>query len=71
MPPSLVGGQVHTCNQPVGILHISIDTSHEGRLLEVRSIGSGIDTIDERIVISVEVGKQAIEILAHATFIGF
>ena len=50
--PSLVSGEVHTSLEPVGILHVSIDTGDESRLFEVRSVGSGIDTVDKGIVVS-------------------
>ena len=60
VPPALIGRQVHTGEQPVGVLHVTIDTGDEGRLFEVRTVGCGIDRVDQRVVISVNVGKETI-----------
>ena len=60
VPPTLVGRQVHTGEQPVGILHVTIDTGDEGRLFEVRAVGRGIDRVDQRVVIAMDVGKEII-----------
>ena len=53
--PSLVSRDIKTCLEPIGILHVSIDTGYERRLLEVRSVGSGINTIDDGIIITIDV----------------
>ena len=60
VPPTLVGRQVHTGEQPVGVLHVAVDTGDEGRLFEVRTVGRGIDRVDQRVVIAMDVGKETI-----------
>ena len=56
--PALVGSQVHTGEQPVGILHIAVDTGYESGLLEVRSVGRGIEAVDEYVVITLDQAEE-------------
>ena len=69
IPPSLIGSQVHTRQQPIGVLHIPIYTGYKRRLTEVRSVGCGIDTVDERVVVAVHIAEQVGKIL-HNILVG-
>ena len=71
VPPALVGRQVHTGKQPVGVLHVTVDTGDEGRLLEVRSVRSGIDRIDQRIIITMYIRIKIPEVLHREAMIIF
>ena len=62
--PTFVHGEIHTCRYPIGILHITIDTCHHGRLLEVRSIGGIVVTVDKHVVVTMQ-RREALSIVAH------
>ena len=58
--PALVGGEGDTRLQPVGILHIAVQTGYEGRLPEVRTIHRRVAPVDEHIIITMHVGEEQI-----------
>ena len=56
--PALLGCQVHTADEPVRILHVSVHSGYQRRLVEVRSVRRGVDTVDENIVITEDIGEE-------------
>ena len=67
MSPALVCRNVHTREQPVGILHIAVYTGDEGGLLEVRSVRSVIELINEDVVVSAQVREERVVVFAVGT----